>query len=112
MDLMKLIFSIIGFFILVGTLFVGDYGIILVMLSILVLYIMSISDSIGTIKEPKVPSFMDAPPPPPQSYPQRITPPKQTIKPVFSCRYCDRVFEEELKLRRHIGKSHVDKLEI
>ena len=32
--------------------------------------------------------------------------------PVFACKYCQKTFDTENKVRKHIGMSHSDKLEI
>lgn len=122
MDLMKVLFSVFGF-IFVGVSFViPEYAIVFVIIAVWLVWVMSLVEGIVKDRDKnKVSSFLDMPPPPTPPNAQNISqhPPKQylqstpqNVPTLFCCRYCGKKFEEEIKLRRHIGKSHVDKLDI
>ena len=106
--LVQVIIYILAFFGSVSSILMGDYGVLVLVISIAVTQItLIISAVIGETREVQddfwVPPNAQMPPPPP--------PPPAPIRE-FVCKECGKKFDTEKKARRHYGMAHYDKIQI
>lgn len=105
---------------LASALLVGDFGTMIVYAGLVIINLILLFDSASlskanpkSISQPKpivtqVPAVKEAAPAPVVEKAEPEPP-----APVFKCKHCeDKSFDSEIKLRRHIGMKHLDKLDI
>lgn len=104
-NIFKLVLGIIAFGLFASALFIDTLWAFFMIMGGISLGIVTIIDAL-TDREPKIqqqPFTVQQPQP---------APVEEVKQFIFRCKHCEKEFNDEKKLRRHVGMAHYDKLEI